>query len=189
MTGWGTHGFDQIQCALGMDDTGPVEILVEGEVLSPPIYTAPESAQRGNTICSKPNLAFRYENGITVRLAQSNRGGGVFIGEKGKVEIFRNRVTSSPAELVEDYLKEHAEHRLPSHMTNWIDCIYSGEKPIGNLETGIRTAELCHILNIARYFGRNLKWDPAKEEFVDDVDANTMLRREHRKGFEQPIVS
>jgi len=189
MTGWGTHGFDQIQCALGMDDTGPIEILVDGPKLDPPTYDKVESKNRGDGICSKPNLAYRYANGLTVTLRDGNRGGGIFIGEKGKVEIFRNKMTSNPKELAEDWLKENADCKLPAHVTDWINCIYDGKKPIGDIETGIRTATICHLLNIARYLGRNLKWDPAKEEFVGDAEANTWLKREHRKGFEQPTVS
>jgi len=192
MTGWGTHGFDQIQCALGMDDTGPVEILVEGDKLDPPVYSEPESAKRGNEICSQPRLAYRYANGVTVYLGkdktESNRGGGIFFGEKGKLEIFRNSIKSNPKELAEDWLKENQDVKLPGHTTDWIDCIYSGKLSIGNLETGIRTAGICHTLNIARYLGRNLKWDPVKEEFVGDAEANKWLRREHRKGFELPTV-
>ena len=189
MTGWGTHGFDEIQCALGMDDTGPVEILVDGPKLEPPTYDKVESKKRGDDVCSKPNLAYRFANGLTVTLRDGNRGGGIFIGEKGKVEIFRNKMTSNPKELAEDWLKENADCKLPSHTADWINCIYDGKKPIGDIETGIRTATICHILNIARYVGRNLKWDPAKEEFVGDAEANTWLKREHRKGFEQPKVS
>ena len=188
MTGWGTHGFDQIQCALGRDDTGPVEVLVEGEKLVPPVYDGPESRDRGNELCSQPRLAYRYADDIIVQLGESNRGGGIFVGENGKVEIFRNRVTSSPKELAEDYLKEHAEHRLPTHEVDWINCIYDGRTPIGDIETGLRTAAICHILNIARYLGRSLQWDPAKEEFIGDAEANTWLKREHRKGFEVSAV-
>ena len=201
MTGWGTHGFDEIQNALGMDDTGPVEILVDGQKLEPPTYDKVESKNRGDALCNTPRLAFKYANGIVVRLgvfenkdgqlvktAEGNRGGGIFIGEKGRVEIFRNRVTSNPKELVEEYLKEHAGQRLASHETDWINCIYDGKKPIGDLETGLRTAGICHILSIARYVGRNLKWDPVKEEFIGDAEANTWLKREQRKGFETPVV-
>ncbi|MDR1923865.1 MAG: Gfo/Idh/MocA family oxidoreductase [Planctomycetaceae bacterium] len=188
MTGWGTHGFDQIQCALGLDDTGPVEILVEGDKLEPPTYNKPDKQDYGNKICSSPKLAYRYENGITVELGKANRGGAIFIGEKGKLEIFRGRLASNPKEILEDWLAQNADVKLPGHMTDWIDCIYSGKQTIGHLETGIRTAEICHILNIARYLGRNLKWDPTKEEFKDDAEANTWLKREHRKGFEQPTV-
>ena len=163
MTGWGTHGFDQIQFALDKDDTGPIEFLVTGEKLVPPVYDKPESRDRGNNLCSQPQLAYRYENGITVTLGNGNRGGGIFVGEKGRVEIFRERFTSSPKELAENYLNEHADFKMPSHTANWINCIYNGNTPIGDIETGIRTATICHILNIARYLGRSLKWDPVKE--------------------------
>ncbi|MDO4557935.1 MAG: Gfo/Idh/MocA family oxidoreductase [Planctomycetia bacterium] len=190
MTGWGTHGFDQIQCALGMDDTGPVEVMVEGDKLEPPTYDRPESSARGNQLCSRPQLSWRYANGLIVRLDEKvNRGGGLFVGGKGKVEIFRGRVTSNPKELAEEYLRSHADLKLPSHMTNWIDCIYNGERPVGDIETGIRTATICHILNIARYLGRNLTWDPVSEVFVGDDEANTMISRPHRRGYEQPVVT
>ncbi|MDR3111301.1 MAG: Gfo/Idh/MocA family oxidoreductase [Planctomycetaceae bacterium] len=195
MTGWGTHGFDQIQCALGMDDTGPIEIIVEGSKLEPPTYNESTDKKVGDELCSKPALAFRYANGVTVKLARAvnwssgDRGGGLIIGEKGKIEISRNKFVCEPKELADEFMKEHAGTKLPSHTTNWINCIYDGKQTIGNLETGIRTATICHILNIARYLGRNLKWDPVKEEFTGDAEANTWLRREHRKGFEQPTVS
>jgi len=76
----------------------------------------------------------------------------------------------------------------PSHTADWLNCIYNGDTPVGELETGIRVATLCHILNIARFVGRNLQWDPVKEEFIGDAEANTWLKREHRAGFEMPAV-
>ncbi|MGL4595665.1 MAG: Gfo/Idh/MocA family protein [Thermoguttaceae bacterium] len=190
MTGWGTHGFDQIHCAMGLNETGPVEIFVEGEKLDIPVYDKPEPRQRGHKLCSKPNLSFRYENGLTVKMLDKpiGRGGAIFLGEKGNVTIDRDKMISDPPELAENWLKEHSDFRLPSHETDWINCIYSGETPIGEMETGIRTASLCHILNIARYLGRNLKWNPESEEFVGDAEANTWLSREHRKGFEQAKI-
>ena len=194
MTGWGTHGFDQVQCALGKDNTGPVEIVVEGDKLVPPTFTEPTDKRVGDEICAKPMLAFKYADGPLVTMNwdvpwnSGQRGGAIFYGEKGTVEIVRSGMTSDPKELAEEYLKEHAEHRLPSHETDWVNCIYNGNTPIGEMETGIRTATICHISNIARYLGRNLKWDPVKEEFVGDTEANTWLKREHRKGFEVPAV-
>ena len=194
MTGWGTHGFDQIQCALGMDATGPVEILVEGDKLEPPTFDKPTEKSVGDAVCMEPRLAYRCPNGVLVKLSlnlawnSGSRGGGTFIGEKGKVEIVRGKMTSDPKELAENWLKENADHNLPAHETDWINCIYNGKTPMGDIETGIRTATICHVLNIARYLGRNLKWDPKNEVFVDDAEANTWLSRKHRKGFEQPTV-
>ena len=187
MTGWGTHGFDQIQCALGKDNTGPVEILVEGGKLTLPVYDKPESAERGNQLCSTPKLAFRYADGLTVRLDNANRGGGIFIGEKGKLEIFRGRAVSHPSELIEEYLKKNSEIQIRGHESNWIDCIYSGEKPIAHLESGIRTATICHLLNIARSVGKGFHWDPVQETITDCPEALPLIAREPRKGYEMPV--
>ena len=182
MTGWGTHGLDQIQAALGMEESGPVEILVEGERLIPPVYDKPESRERGDRLCSTPKLGFRYANGIVVTMNNANRGGAIFYGSKGKLEIFRGRLTSNPPELAEELLKNDPR---PSddHIDNWFRCILSGEKPRADIEAGHRTASLCHLLNIGRELGRNLTWDPADEKFPNDAQANALLAREPREGW------
>lgn len=188
MTGWGTHGFDQIQSALGMDLTGPTDIFVEegAQKLDLPIYSDAETADRGNSICSKPHLAYRYANGITVRLGNANRGGAIFIGTKGKMEIFRGHLSSNPPEIAQELLKR--EIRIQDHIDNWLSCILTGERPISDISIGRRSAAICHLLNIARLLGRSLKWDPTQELFIDDVEANTYLSREVRKGYELPVV-
>ena len=89
MTGWGAHGLDQIQWALGMDDTGPVEIWTEGGRFEEPVYTQPESRKRGEKICKVPMVFFRYANGINVKLDNGNPGGAIFIGEHGKIDLAR----------------------------------------------------------------------------------------------------
>jgi predicted dehydrogenase len=187
MTGWGTHGFDQIQWALGLDSTGPTEILVDGPALELPTYSEPEDLRRGNEICSKPRLSYRYANGITVRLDNANRGGGIFVGEKAKMEVFRGRLTSNPEEMAKELLAKHPRQNQ-NHVGNWLECAVSGERPIADVEAGHRSATVCHLLNIARLAGRNLKWDPDAEQFVDDAEANAMLTRPVRKGYEWPEV-
>lgn len=197
MTGWGTHGIDQIQWALGMQETGPVEIIVTGGKLDPPTYDKAENATRGNTLCSQPRLAFKYANGIIVKLGdddgkESNRGGGIFFGSKGKMEIWRNKVSSNPKEMADDLMKNgEAPEGLnggDAQFRNWFECIKTGETPISDCEFGHRSASICHMLNIARYVGHSLKWDPEKEEFINDAEANSWLNREHRKGYELPAV-
>ena len=81
MTGWGAHGLDQIQWALGMDDTGPVEIWTEGPEFDPPVYREPESRSRGEKLCGRPMIFYRYANRVTVKLDSGNPGGGIFIGD------------------------------------------------------------------------------------------------------------
>ena len=188
MTGWGAHGLDQVQWALGMDDTGPVEVWTEGEPFRPPTYTRPESRARGDKECSHPMIFYRYANGVTLKLDHGNPGGAIFIGDKGRIEIFRNRVTSNPPELVKEPIRENEIHLDQSgdHMRNWLDCIKSREKPVADVEVGHRSTTLCHLGNIARWAGRPLRWDPVREEFVGDREANRYLDRPRRKPYTLP---
>ena len=71
-------------------------------------------------------------------------------------------------------------------MRNWIDCIKSRKRCVADVETGHRSATVCHLGNIARWLGRKLTWDPAKEMFLGDDEANTYLDRPRRKGYELP---
>ncbi len=191
MTAWGSHGLDQIQWALGMDASGPVEVWTEGPSFDPPTYTAPESRSRGDKICSSPMIFYRYADGVTVKLDNGNPGGAIFVGTEGKIEIFRGRITSNPAELVDEQLTD-ADIRLGQsdhHMQHWLDCIKTRQKPIADVEIGHRSATVCHLGNIARLLGRRLLWDPVREQFADDEQANMLLDRPRRNGYELPELA
>ncbi len=188
MTGWGAHGLDQVQWALGMDESGPLEIWTEGEKFDPPTYTEPEGRGPGEKACRTPMIFYRYAGGITFKLDNGNPGGAIFIGDKGKIEIFRGRVTSNPAEIVKEPTRDDEIHLYKSdnHMQNWIDCIKSRERPIADVEIGHRSTTVAHLGNIARLLGRKLRWDPAKEVFPDDDEANTYIDRPRRKPYQLP---
>jgi predicted dehydrogenase len=192
MTGWGAHGFDQIQWALGTDLTGPVEIWTEGEPFDPPTYTRPGSIQEGNKICARPLVRFRYANGVVLQLEDmGRRGGGRFLGENGTIEIDRGFVASDPKEIVEEALKTGNYDRgdnTNTHLANWIHCIKTREMPVADVEIGHRSATVCHLGNIARWVGRKLTWDPDREQFVGDDEANQFVARPQRAGFEIPDV-
>jgi len=164
MTGWGAHGLDIIQWALGMDESGPVEVWPEGQGLKCPV-------------------TFKYANGIMVKLDDKGpHGGGLFIGEKGKILIDRGKCVCDPVELGKEPLSGSDVHLYKSlhHMQNWLDCIRSRKMPVADVEIGHRTATMCHLGNIARWTGRKLRWDPAQETFVGDEEANTFLERPMR---------
>ena len=190
MTGTGAHGLDQVQWALDMDHTGPVEIWCEGGKLQAPTYTAPESRKRGDQATSRGrSVSFRYANGIVIELTDNGpAAGGEFIGDAGKIRIGSDRVDSNPEELAKTP-PESLRVRLPvsdNHLANWCQCIKSRQKPIADVEIGHRSATLCHLGNIARWVGRRLRWDPDKEIFPGDDEANSFLDRPRRKPYELP---
>lgn len=188
MTGWGAHGLDQMQYALGMDESGPVEIWTEGLKFNPPVYTKPESRARGEKLCSSPKVMFRYAGGPTVELGDSDQGGAIFIGTKGKIEVARWLIKSDPPDIADEFAAglKNEKYKNINHLHNWLECIKTREKPIADVEIGHRSATLCHLCNIARWTGRRLNWNPTDEIFVDDTDANKYLDRERRKGYELP---
>ena len=185
MTGWGAHGLDQIQWALGMDESGPTEIWSEGPKFNAPTYTKPEKGNRGNKACSKPKVLMRYPGDILMEFGGGPGGGGVFIGEKGKITIARGRCTSDPPELAKEPLNDPKVklYVSKSHMGNWLECIKSRKRPAADVEIGHRSATVCHLGNIARWLGRKLKWDPEKEQFIGDDEANKLLDRPRRKPY------
>jgi len=190
MTGWGAHGLDQIQWALGMDESGPVEIWTQGEPFDPPTYRAPATRDAGNKACSSPTVMMRYDGDIELAFTGAGRGGGTFHGTKGTIWMDRGNVKADPPELLEP-IAEAIRSRgdtTGSHLAHWIDCIKTRRRPVADVETGHRSATVCHLGNIARWTGRRLKWDPQTERFEGDDQANALVAREQRKGFEIPDV-
>ena len=176
VTGW-VHAFDQIQRALGTDDTGPVEVWPTGPGPNGPI-------------------SLRYANGTVIRAhLPENKGpkmGGIFTGEEGKIEINRNRLASNPPELIKDAPPpaDKSEYASVSHehIANWVHCMRMRETPTAPATIGHRSTILCHLINICRELDRKLQWDPVKEAFVNDDEANALRSRSRRKGFELPQI-
>jgi predicted dehydrogenase len=176
MTNWGAHGLDQIQCALGMDETGPVEF-----------WPQPDGP--------KDSIAFRYANGVTVRLEMPPGndlvGGAIFVGTKGVLRLVRNGFRTDPVGLIKDLPPteevekwNRAQWQAQFHMQEWLDCMRTRKKPSAHIEIGHRTTTVCHLANLTRQLGRKLKWDPQAERFIGDAEADGFLTRVRRKGFE-----
>jgi len=188
MTGWGSHGFDQIQWALGMDDSGPVKLWTEGGPFKPPVLKQPHGRGEGNGKTNQPKVFMEFANGVTMELGKGPGGGGLFHGEKGMIGINRGRVWSEPKDLIAQPLSDDQlpAHPGNGHHQNFYECIKTRQRPIADVEIGHRSATICHLANIARWLGRELKWDPKAEHFIGDEKANAMLDRPRRKGFELP---
>jgi len=189
---WGCHGLSMVHWALGMDESGPVEVWVEpAEAMETVTYYEPETPSRGDALCSRTLIHYKYANGVVLSLTSRDKklgGGATFIGDKGMITIFREGYECDPAGLDEEPLPPDAVRVCESdnHMHNFFDCVVSREDPIMNVEAGHSVATLCHLGNIARRLGRRLKWDPEKEIFPGDDEANTHLDFERRTRYELP---
>jgi len=105
-----------------------------------------------------------------------------FVGTKGKIEVSRSFLRSDVPGMVETEIKptDKRLYKSDNHYQDWIDAIKKRSRPISDVETGHRTSSLCNIANIAYELQRPLKWNPKKEQFIDDDAANMMLSRAYR---------
>ena len=167
---WGAHMFDIAQWALGMDDSGPVK-------LTPPAG----KADRG--------LIMEYANGVIMKHEDFGRGSAVrFIGEKGRLDVSRSILDSDPASVVTATIQagEMRLYESNDHYIDWLNCIKTGKQPICDVEIGHRTSSVCSIGNIAYALRRPLAWDPVKERFNNDKEADAMLKPMFREGWVLP---
>ena len=173
MTNWGAHHFDIAQWGLGMDDSGPVEII------------PPDGKDY-------PVLTYRYANGATVvrdperlqrEAGQSN--GVMFVGTEGKVAVWRYEMRTWPRKLraVTIGPDETRLYRSPNHYNNFLNCIRTRRPTVSDIAIGRRSISVCHLGNIAYWLGRPLQWDPENEKFVNDPQADRMLYREMRSPW------
>lgn len=165
---WGAHMFDIAQWGLGMDSSGPVKWI-------PP--TDPK-AVRG--------LKMVYANGVEMVHEDFGRGWAVrFIGDKGSLDVSRQFLDSKPDNIVSATIKDSETHLYKSenHYLDWLDAVKNRTSPICPAETGHRSASVCNIANIAYHLNRPLEWDPAKEKFAGDGEANKLLTKKYRKPY------
>lgn len=190
MTDWGAHHNDIALWALGLERSGPVEI--EGKPLV-------EMIPGGFSAFSEYSVKYTYANGVTHTCQSTNadtwsggvvdkqgqRNGVKFEGADGWIWVRRGELTASNPDFLTEPLPSSAQRLYVSndHMGNFFECVRSRKAPICEPEIGHRSASICHLGVIALRLGRKLKWDPAKEQFLSDSDANKWIAREMRKPW------
>jgi len=171
----GAHHFDIAQWAMKMDGSGPVEVI------------PPADSKTGK------GLKFVYASGIEMihdEFVQGTDGkvikaDCVFEGTDGMILVSRGGIRSLPDAILKQPLTEKDARVYPSndHLINFLECVKSGKETICPAEVGHRSGSICHLGNIGYRLGRKLKWDPAKELFIGDDEANKHLSREPRTGW------
>jgi len=169
MTNWGAHMFDIAQWGMGMDESGPVEIIpADGK--------------------DYPYLTYRYANDtVMTHQAISRSSPGVrFEGTKGFVEVSRDHLISQPENLIRQTIGPNEIHLYESknHPDNFLECVRTRKRPASSADVGYRSHTVCHLGNIAYWLKRPLQWNPAQEQFVNDPEADRMLWREMRSPWQ-----
>ena len=173
---WGSHTFAQCHDALGAEDTSPV--------FYPCVHAA-----------CPDGLSMRFANGVEMVTCQRGWRGtcGIrYVGTEGWVSCadgYSLPEVSRPS-LLADYQKILADYCVrtgytgQNHLRQFLNSVRSRTKTIANPVLTHRSMTTVHCANIAQWLGRDLTWDPAQERFVNDPEANRLLARAQRPGWE-----
>ena len=166
---WEHTTTDIAQWALGMDESGPVEII------------PPDDPSKGT------GVRYLYDNGV--EMIHGGPGGCTFTGTEGTLRIDRGHLSADPAEAIKDPIGNDEVHLYEStdHHRNWLDCIRTREKPVADVEIGARSVTVVHLGNLAYWHGKKLNWDPQRWRF-DSAEANTWLDNPRRDPWQLPNV-
>jgi predicted dehydrogenase len=196
ITGWGAHHVDTAHWGMNTEYTGPVEVWGTAEFPTHGLWD----------VHGKFLTHAVYANGVTMDISGDFPNGIKFYGSEGWIFVTRDEMVTptdpggkpggkaavAPQPLVASNPKildsvigpdeVHLYESADQH-GNWLDCIKSRKAPIAPAEIGHRACSTCLIHHIAMKTKRKLFWDPVKEHFKNDDDANCMLSRPQRAPY------
>jgi predicted dehydrogenase len=171
-TDWGAHHNDIAQWGNGTELTGPVEIDGKGVFPEKGLWNAPLSFR----------IEYRYANGVRLVCENGDPQTVMFDGDKGWVKVSREEIRAEPESLLREKIgpDEIRLYRSKDHTENFLDCVKSRKETVAPPEIAHRSATVCHLGNISMRLGRKLAWDPDRERFVNDPEADRMINRAMR---------
>jgi myo-inositol 2-dehydrogenase/D-chiro-inositol 1-dehydrogenase len=192
ITGWGQHHFDSAAWGMDTELTGPALVEAVAQFPKTGLWDV-----HGDFMAKA-----EYKNGITMLTSGGYPNGIRYEGTEGWIFVTRGSYTASPSDpvmstnnikaldasdpaILSSVIRKDEIHLYVSKEQhgNWLDCIKSGREPISPVEAGHRACTVCLITHISMKLGRKLQWDPEKELFVKDDEANSMLSRKQRYPF------
>jgi len=179
LTDWCGHHVDIAHWGLGLDRTGPVSIEpIKAVYPTEGLYDVPIVY---HFLC-------KYANGVEISVA-SNRiqpQGVKWIGDKGWVYVRRGFIDAEPKSLLREKIGAGEIHLYNSggHKRNFVDCILSRKETICPAEIGHRSISVGLLGEIAMLSGRTIRWNPAKEEILNDPGASALLGRAYREPWQ-----
>ncbi len=192
ITGWGAHHLDSAHWGMGTEYTGPIEVWGTAEFPTSGLWD----------VHGPFRTEARYANGVHMIVSGEFPNGIRFEGTDGWIFVSRGNeaVTSSdPGARLKDSQALAASdpgiltseigpdgvhlYRSSSHHGNWLECVKTRQQPIAPVEVAHRSCSACLLHHIAMKLPRRLQWDPVRERFRNDDEANAMLSRPQRWPF------
>jgi len=195
IAGWGIHVLDIAQWGTDKELDGIVEVEGKAEYPADGRY---DTATSWDVVLKYPSgVKINFKGvpwrGIRAREAppewQKRYGrygrdgyhGTAFEGTDGWILVNREgpKISANPATLLNSTIGPNEIHLYKSslHESNFIDCVKSRAETICPIDVAVRSDNMCHISDIAVKLGRKLRWDQEKELFINDEQANRMLKR------------
>ena len=192
ITGWGSHHIDCAHWAMNTEKTGPIEIWGHADFPAKGLWNV-------HGIFKTEAL---YENGVHMVVSNELPNGIKFEGTEGWIFVTRGnyRATASDPTPVANAVKplEASDEKIihsvigpnevhlyesSDHHGNWLDSIRTRKEPIAPVEVAHRSCSACLLHHVAMKLKRKIYWDPAKEQFRNDEEANKMLSRSQRSPY------
>jgi predicted dehydrogenase len=175
ITGWGSHMFDIAQWGLGVDQTGaPTRVKASAEFPDRGLFN----------VHTQFNAEAEYPNGVLMSAASGQPAGVKFIGEDGWIHVQRGSFEAHDRQVLREVDEsEKRLYRSETHMGNFLKCLRTDERTAAPVEVGHRSNSVCVIHHIAMRLNRPLQWDPDRERFIDDAEANALLDYPHREPW------
>jgi predicted dehydrogenase len=193
ITGWGVHHIDIAHWGMNTELTGPVEI--ESKFADFP--------KKGLwSVHGDYAIESKYDNGVTMFINSKNPNGIKFEGTNGWIFVTRSEggvtasdptsgnktnkaFTASDPKILTSKIgpKETHLYASPEQHGNWLDCIQNKKETISPAEVAHRSCSACLLAHAAMKVPGKLYWDPKKEEFKGNAEANKLLSRPQRYPY------
>jgi len=171
VTDWGAHMIDMAHWGMGRDESGP--IAVEGKGTFPPSTDLWNAATGFEFTCT-------YDDGV--KMIVKSGGPTRFEGTEGSVDLGGK---TDPPELADTVIGHDEIHlyESDSQHSNFLECVKSRERTAAPVEVAHRSISVAHLGNIAMRIGRPIRWNPEKEEILNDEEASRLLSRAKRSPW------
>ncbi|MFQ5808111.1 MAG: Gfo/Idh/MocA family protein [Armatimonadota bacterium] len=178
LTDWAGHHIDVAHWGLGLERTGPVEIEGKGEYPIDGLATAPTFFR----------FTLKYASGVEIVVASDVKMGVTWYGEDGTIFVTRRTQSSTPKGVWDEAIgpDEIRLYRSPEHKRNFIECVKTRRETVAPAEIGHRSISAGLLGEIAMLTGRRIRWDPDREEIIDDPGAAALLGRAYREPWQLP---